>query len=414
MGDVAMLQVALARLATLWPSAEVRVLTDAPDALGRFCPGAIPLSHSGRREWFSDAALIGSGFSRVPAGVGAGAEMVDRWLRRRLPRVLNSLLTIKARLGGYDDRARRDFLTVLFEADLYVVSGAIILSDKAASHAEVVLSTLELAMANGVPTAMMSQGVGPMRLASLLSRARAVLPRVDLITLREGVFGPRRLAALGVPQDRTVVTGDDAVGLAIEHAADFGSMGLGVNLRVGRSSEVSRDVVPTLQAALREAIRRLGAVPMPLPIAFHAAADDPLVIRELFAGIDDTSDGGQEMEDPARLVDAVTRCRVVVTGAYHAAVFALAQGVPAVALVANEDYAEKFKGLADQFGAGCRIVSLKEAHLEPELAAAIDAAWGEPDSTRLALRAAAREQALGSEAVYARLPGLLRATGETA
>jgi polysaccharide pyruvyl transferase WcaK-like protein len=100
---------------------------------------------------------------------------------------------------------------------------------------------------------------------------------------------------------------------------------------------------------------------------------------------------------------------VVVTGAYHAAVFALAQGVPAVVLAANEDYFEKFRGLANQFDVGCRIVSLSIPSLARDLAAAIDVTWEEADRVRPVLREAAWRQARNSEVAYARLPGLVAA-----
>jgi Polysaccharide pyruvyl transferase len=147
--------------------------------------------------------------------------------------------------------------------------GAIILTDKAASHAEVILATLEMAMAHRVPTAMMSQGDGPLRSARLLGHARVVLPRVGLIALREGVFGLERLAVLGVRPERMVM--------------------------------------PAVRAAVHEAVRRLGAAPVPLPLAFHAAADYPLFIREVLRGLDDASDGGQDLGDPVPLVEAAGR-----------------------------------------------------------------------------------------------------------
>jgi len=39
-GDLAMLQIALQRLQSLWPAASFHVLTDAPDKLKIHCPGA--------------------------------------------------------------------------------------------------------------------------------------------------------------------------------------------------------------------------------------------------------------------------------------------------------------------------------------------------------------------------------------
>jgi polysaccharide pyruvyl transferase WcaK-like protein len=65
----------------------------------------------------------------------------------------------------------------------------------------------------------------------------------------------------------------------------------------------------------------------------------------------------------------VSRCRVVVTGSYHAGVFALAQGIPVVATAASRYYHDKFSGLADLFGGGGDIVDVGS----PNARAAIEA-----------------------------------------
>ncbi len=39
-GDAAMLQSCFIRLSKQWPAAEIGVICDAPQRLGRFCPGA--------------------------------------------------------------------------------------------------------------------------------------------------------------------------------------------------------------------------------------------------------------------------------------------------------------------------------------------------------------------------------------
>ena len=43
MGDVAMLQVAVARLRASWPWEELRVFTSDPGALARYCPAVTPV-----------------------------------------------------------------------------------------------------------------------------------------------------------------------------------------------------------------------------------------------------------------------------------------------------------------------------------------------------------------------------------
>ena len=50
LGDVAMLQVAVDRLAGLWPDARIDVLTTDPEALRRHVPRAQPLPAQGRYD----------------------------------------------------------------------------------------------------------------------------------------------------------------------------------------------------------------------------------------------------------------------------------------------------------------------------------------------------------------------------
>ena len=59
MGDVAMLQVAVDRLLSLWPDARIEVLTDSPSNLARYCPGAKPLPRAGCECWVGDGVLLG-------------------------------------------------------------------------------------------------------------------------------------------------------------------------------------------------------------------------------------------------------------------------------------------------------------------------------------------------------------------
>ena len=49
-------------------------------------------------------------------------------------------------------------------------------------------------------------------------------------------------------------------------------------------------------------------------------------------------------------ITTIARCRLVVTGSYHAALFALSMGVPAIGIATSRYYEDKFLGLADQFG----------------------------------------------------------------
>ena len=73
---------------------------------------------------------------------------------------------------------------------------------------------------------------------SLLARARATLPRVGLLALREGRAALPLLDSLGVPRERIRVTGDDAIEPAFAARPDRLGTSLGVNVRVSTYSRV--------------------------------------------------------------------------------------------------------------------------------------------------------------------------------
>jgi colanic acid/amylovoran biosynthesis protein len=391
------------RLHALWPAAQIHVFTDDPSALAIHCSNVYALSHQGRRLWFSDQALLGGLDRHVPSGVWAAKLRLGRWLRRRWPAALDGLQHWKARSRHRGDNKRENFLEQMRQVDLHVVSGAALLNDKNTSDAGIVLQTMEMATRRGVPVVMVSQGVGPLRDPELMGRARSVLPFAKLIALREGLVGVALLESLGVSADRLMVTGDDAVEMARAAPSRVSESGIGVNLRVAKSTDVPPDFIPTIREALQKAGRRFGAPLVPIPIAFHSAADDPKWIRELLAGYDDVSDGGRHLATPREVIEQAGRCRIVVTAAYHAAVFALAQGVPVVALVYNEYYDLKFRGLQDMFSGGCELVGLQGATLSEDLSAAIERTWNAAAPLRSKLRGAADRQIKKAAAAYQRI-----------
>jgi colanic acid/amylovoran biosynthesis protein len=135
----------------------------------------------------------------------------------------------------------------------------------------------------------------------------------------------------------------------------------------------------------------------------HTLADTTTIER-LRAGAENESDLGGNMDSPGIVIEQVGRCRVVVTGAYHAAVFALSQGIPAVVLSDSKSlyYMDKLTGLADQFGCGCEVVLLDMPDLPRRLTSAIDRAWQTAEDVRAPLLAAAGRQIEESEAAYRR------------
>jgi colanic acid/amylovoran biosynthesis protein len=125
------------------------------------------------------------------------------------------------------------------------------------------------------------------------------------------------------------------------------------------------------------------------------------------AGFDDQSDGGSTLDTPLKVIQQAGRCRVVVTGAYHAAVFALAQGIPVVALANAPYYVSKFLGLEDQFGLGCETVFLSDPNLLEKLRTALERTWQSAEMVRLPLQNAAFRQIQSSWGAYYRVKDII-------
>jgi colanic acid/amylovoran biosynthesis protein len=97
----------------------------------------------------------------------------------------------------------------------------------------------------------------------------------------------------------------------------------------------------------------------------------------------------------------------VVTGTFHAGVFALAQGIPVVGLARSRMYEQKFESLADQFGPGCQVVRLDRPAFRDELATAMDSAWRDAEQLRPTLLRTAHELAVLGRDAYGRLRDLV-------
>lgn len=406
LGDIAMLQVAVGRLRTLMPSAELRVFTHDPDALDEHCAGVLPLSAEDRRDWFAERFFLGSVHSILPGRASKRLVHAQHDMKRRYPRFMNSAMRLRARMHKSRWQRMRVFLDVLERASFVVVAGQHTIADAFYTRSSMVLDTLATAIQRGIPTAMLGQGIGPLTNRELVARAREVLPAVELIAVRESHVGPPVLRALGVDDSRVVVTGDDAVALAYAARQRATRESLGVSVRTTPVAGVDVAIIERMRAPLASFARAHGVTIMPLPSAFHGVAADELTLSSLLGGeLSDVSGDWCERTVPA-LIDHVGRCRVVVAGAYHVAVFALSQGIPVVALAQSHYYRSKYVGLETAFGPGCETITLDDPKFTEHLSAAMERAWESADDVRPSLLEAARRQAEAGEAAYERAVSL--------
>jgi colanic acid/amylovoran biosynthesis protein len=190
--------------------------------------------------------------------------------------------------------------------------------------------------------------------------------------------------------------------------------GIGVNLRSSAYSGVDADFVQYLRPVFHEAARRHQATLVPVPISRVPGEADADTILQLLRGYDERSDGGREIDSPSKVLDQIQQCRIVVTGSYHAAVFALSQGTPVVAVACSAYYVDKFIGLAKQFGSGCLTIRADDADPAGSLLAAIDRAWDSAVETRPGLLAAAAQQIELSKAAYRKVYELVESRSASA
>ena len=274
--------------------------------------------------------------------------MRDR-LRNWMPKkTRQNLIALKNDVGTiipstiYIDKT---LLATLNQVDSLVLTGSGIMTDIFMGSALRRLELLEKAICAKKTTVIFGQGFGPVEHPKLIKQMKAVLPKVDLICLRERLNSLPLLLKCGVEPSKIMITGDDAIEMAYLARANVLGDHIGINLRVSIGSELSFDESPfkrDIRTALHEVANRYNISLIPIPID----NSDHLTIKKLLQ----ISNSIKHLTTPQQVIEEIKQCRVVVTGSYHAAVWALSQGIPAIGLVKSSYYDYKFAGLADQFG----------------------------------------------------------------
>jgi polysaccharide pyruvyl transferase WcaK-like protein len=378
-GDIAMLRSCVLRLHQLWPGAQIMVISHSPERLASFCPGTAAIRRTRERP------------------------VLRLLLRSYLPVCESATPYLSGRFGGgRPPRSQpRTAVQAVRAADMVVASGGGYVTDTFRWHATGVLSVLSLAQRLGKPTAMFGQGIGPISQRVLRVQARAVLPGLAVLGLREDRVGRDLALSLGAAPGAVTATGDDALELIAGTSAPDGGA-LGVNMRVSDYAGVDPAAAAVIGGLLLESATALQAPIVALPVSRGSAGTDLRAIRALLRPGRGRADVVlDDLMTPEALIAAAASCRAVVTGSYHAAVFALAQGVPAVCLTKSSYYDAKFCGLRALFPSACFVVSLGPPDIADHLRTAIDEAWHLPLAARAAARAAASRQRSAGRAAYA-------------
>jgi len=430
-GDLAMLDVTIRRVRERWPGARIGVLTNTPHLLRAYFPGTDPITPKGRRAWVGPSAvgrlceelgprLVGPlaiAWVTTKAWLPQKAGSLRRKARKALALTLGATVR-RSRSSSTSEKPRtrvgaepvvpRNTASAASTASLVLALGGGYVTDADEAQARRVLTLLEHAHRLGLPTAMIGQGMGPVENPALMSRLCEALPDVAFFGLREGRRGPDLLFRAGVSADRIQVTGDDAIELSYSLRRDELGSDLGICLRVAGYSPLSREARGRFKSALHEVANELSAGLSPVIIAEYKSQDRRSTLP-LTRGFEPVRKPHRRFARPQEVAAQVGQCRVLVTGAYHAAVFALAQGIPVVGLTTSLYYDDKFLGLADMFDGGLEMVRLDTGLFPERLTSAVRSAWEKAPEERVPLLASAERQIDASRRGLARVLDLVDA-----
>jgi colanic acid/amylovoran biosynthesis protein len=261
-----------------------------------------------------------------------------------------------------------------------------------------VFDRIEAAIAHGTQVVMVGQGIGPMEDLELLQRAKEVLCHIDYIMIREERIARPLLDSLDVPRSKVFMTGDDAIELAYQARNRNLGNGIGLSLRVAHYTGLNKKHLEVIRSSVIHAAEKFGAQLIAAPIDVNDA--DKFIVDNMIKDYLKTSLSWRRFETPKQIIKRIGQCRIMVSGTFHGAVFALGQGIPVVALAVTDEYNKKLGGLTAEFGEnGCQIVNIDENDSGQRLMEAIEIAWSSAEQLRTELLWNAKRQIdLGYEA----------------
>ena len=384
-GDAAMLAEAYRCVRAEWPSAEIHVTTRQPKQLQHFCPGCIPFNLDGRRA----LSIAWAPWRRLETR----APVLAPTLRRVRLMHRNPLNRIWIRLVCRYLRQRPAdvvrFLSMLRSVDFLIYTGGGYFNDEFRAYMHELVSVGEVIQHLGKPVVAFGQGIGPLSTALAARPVEELLRKAAAVGTREDISF-RWLEARRNPQTLSASTGDDVLlDPDLPLPPPLGSR-LGVNVRLSHYSGIMAAELGFLRLAVANFLqeKNLPAV-QSIPIKDTDQESTRLVLGSLPL---------QECPAEKRTVlERIAACRVLVTGSYHAAVFAYALGVTVIGVAANAYYLQKLKGVAERFRTPPLIFTPSRSagveHDAADLGRLLHTAWKAAPEIRAHLLEARLEQA---------------------
>lgn len=400
-----MMMVAFKRLQEQFPNAEIVALTRNSGLFQELFPAVTPIDMS---EWPRN--FLRSSLPQLPIPLTSRLQVSLRTLLAFEERRTTWIDGLLQRFFSYVDpehqRAYQSFIRLIESADLVVVSGQGSINDHFHFGTRQLLRTLLLASSRGCKIGMLGQGLGPLKDPGLRHLAMALFPRLDFLALREPIYSHALAQALDAPKAATFLTGYDALEMAYRARPPSLGDNLGVNLRVASYSNISDKDEKIIGSSVRDFVNRKRICPVAIPISRFKDEDDLDSISRLVPNVvvpqqirSDTT--------PDSVIAEIGKCRLVVTGSYHAAVFALGQGVPTIGIAATDYYRQKFEGLRALFGQCIRTVSLSDSTQGDEISNALEKMWAVAEGFRSQALASAAAQCRASLDFFQQIPSLL-------
>ena len=237
-----------------------------------------------------------------------------------------------------------------------------------------------------MPVIVTGQQVGPLLTDSDAALMRAWVPKAVCLGCRDAM-SLNMSRALGVAEDRLILTGDDALDL-IPDKVDCPFPGwiqsrpmVGLSLHAEGSAAARESILSRLVSVLGSWLKTIDANILFLP---HVRSDvshrcDIALARDLIRllGLDGRA-GIVDRQDwyDSHIKHLTSQCQFVVTTRFHGAVFALSSGVPVLALTQDAYTREKFTGLFDYFGLPGPVGDLSD----PSVSELVQSSWKARDA----------------------------------
>jgi colanic acid/amylovoran biosynthesis protein len=408
-GDLAMLQVAVERLSELWPEATIYVICADSNKLNKFVPRAKCLDLTIKNAWLSDFSLIGGFRHFFPKMLQTKLRMCESYFRIKFPKITLKIMSWRFGQESLIYRHGNKFLNLIAESDIVIATGGGYVNDTFSEHASKLFDVLLLAQRYQKPTAMLGQGLGPLSDRNLVKKFKRVLVKLNHITLREGLLSPEILKELVISREKPsiIVTGDDAIEKSYSSRMENLGNKIGLNIRNASYATLPSGILEQIGMIIEDYLLKKKTSYQFLPISLVPGEESDInaLSKLMNMNVHDLYEIESSLS-VTTIIQRVSQCRVVITGSYHAALFALSQGVQVIGVTASKYYDSKFMGLLQQFEVGIQILYLKDG--VDKLSDFLDIAWSRADDQRPILIKNAKKQIYNGKDAYRQLKKLVK------